>query len=265
MRYLVTGAAGHAQEVGWSLRKQCVRRGSECSLVFFDDAVSRGPLPSGLGDVVGTLDRVGDYARLGQAELVLGVGLPRTKAAIVERLRGVSLPWATVIHPAAIIGPNVHIDEGSYVAAGAILTVNARLGRFTTINTHCAVAHDAAVGDFATLHPNVHISGSASIGEGCEIGAGAVVIQTVDIGPWAVLGASCTAIASLAGRRTYVGVPARDVQTPPPARSVGTLDDRDLAGSEAHADEDAVSSPLHVPRRLMLPSKGVVSKGTHGR
>lgn len=211
MRYLVIGAAGHAQEVAWSLREQSARRGDACDLAFFDDALSSGPLPSGLGNVVGNLDRVGEYARQGDAQLVLGVGLPRTKAAVVERLQKLELRWATVVHPTAILGPNVRIAEGSYVAAGAILTVNVRLGRFTTINTHCAVAHDATVADFVTLHPDVHLSGGAEIGVGCEIGAGAIVIQGITIGPWAVLGASCTAIRPLAGGQTWVGTPARDL------------------------------------------------------
>lgn len=211
MRCLVAGAAGHAQEVAWSLREQCARRGDVCELVFFDDALPPGPLLSGIGSVAGGLDGMGAYARRGETELVLGVGLPRTKSAIVSRLEHLGLPWATVIHPAATIGPNVWIDEGCYVAAGAILTVNVRIGRFATVNTHCAIAHEAVVEDFATLHPNVHVCGDVSIGKGCEIGAGAVVIQGISIGPWAVLGASCTAIEALTGGRTYVGTPARDV------------------------------------------------------
>jgi sugar O-acyltransferase (sialic acid O-acetyltransferase NeuD family) len=212
MRYLVIGAAGHAQEVAWSLREQSERRGEPSDLVFFDDALSPGPLPSGLGSIVGGLDSIASHAHQGESQLVLGIGLPRTKFAVVNRLQNLRLRWTTVIHPAATIGPNVCVDEGSYVAAGAILTVNARIGRFATINTHCAVAHEAVVGAFATLHPNAHVAGGVSIGEGCELGAAAVVIQGITIGPWAVLGASCTAIAPLAGGRTYVGTPARDVQ-----------------------------------------------------
>jgi len=211
MRYLVVGAAGHAQEVAWSLREQSARRGDACELLFFDDALPPGPLPSGIGSIADGLDGVAAYERRGETQLVLGIGLPRTKSAVVSRLEHLRLPWATVIHPAATIGPNVCIDEGCYVAAGAILTVNARIGRFATVNTHSAVAHEAVVGDFATLHPNAHVCGGVSIGEGCELGAGAVVIQGISIGPWAVLGASCTAIEALTGGRTYVGTPARDV------------------------------------------------------
>src|SRR5262245_35690206 len=107
MRYLVIGASGHAQEVAWSLTEQCRVAGSSCELRFFDDAVSRGAVASGLGDVVGTIDDIADHLRGDEVALVLAVGRPRTKLALVERLARLKVPWATVVHPRATIGPNV--------------------------------------------------------------------------------------------------------------------------------------------------------------
>ena len=206
VRYLVIGAAGHAQEVAWALREQGA---GDCELLFFDDAVPPGRLPSGLGRVAGPLSAVAHCAHGTAAALVLGIGLPRTKAAVVARLAPLGLPWATVVHPRATVGPNTVVGAGSYVGAGAILTVNARVGRFTTINMHCQVAHDSVVDDLATLHPDVHLAGGVVIGEGAELGTGTIAIPGVAIGPWAVLGAGAVAVRSLAGGRTYVGVPAR--------------------------------------------------------
>jgi len=74
---------------------------------------------------------------------------------------------------------------------------------------HCQVAHDGVLGDFVTLHPDVHLAGGVIVGEGAELGTGAIAIPDVTIGPWAVLGAGAVATLPLAGRRTYVGVPAR--------------------------------------------------------
>jgi sugar O-acyltransferase (sialic acid O-acetyltransferase NeuD family) len=209
-RFLVIGAAGHAQEVAWSLAEETARRGERCELLFLDDNVGKGPLPSGLGEVVGTIDDAGAYAD-GETQLVLGIGLPRTKAAVVSRLAPLGRSWATVVHPAATIGPNVALGEGSYVAAGALVTVNVRIGRFATVNMHCQVAHDGELGDFVTLHPDVHLAGGVVVGEGAELGTGAVVIPGTTIGPWAVLGAGTVAVRSLGGRRTYVGMPAREL------------------------------------------------------
>lgn len=218
MRYLVIGAAGHAQEVAWSLVEE---RGRDCELRFFDDAVGPGPVACGLGDVVGRLDDVANHVRGDEVALVLGIGRPRIKRAVVARLATLDVPWATVVHPRATIGPNVELGAGSYVAVGAVVTLNVRMGRFATINTHCQVAHDGIVGEFATLHPSAHVAGCVAIGEGCELGTGASVIPGVAIGDWAVLGAGCVATTSLRGGATYVGVPARAARSPAAERRAG--------------------------------------------
>ena len=213
-RYLVIGAAGHGQEVAWSIRERTHAGGERCELLFFDDRIAPGPLASGLGDVVGPLDAVGDHAG-GGAELVLGIGLPRAKQRVVDRLSRQAIPWATVVHPGATLGPNVSLGEGTYVAAGAIVSVNVSAARFVTINFHCQAAHDDVLEDFVTLHPDVHLSGNVHVGAGAELGTGALAIPGVKIGAWAVLGAGCVAVDSLAGDATYVGVPARAVVKQP--------------------------------------------------
>ncbi len=211
MRYLVIGAAGHAQEVAWSLGEGLRAREERAELRFFDDVVTRGPLASGLGDVVGGLDTVGEHVRGDETRLVLGIGLPRTKAALVARMAPLGLEWETVVHPRATVGPNVEIGPGAYVAAGAVLTLNVRIGRFATVNMHCQVAHDGVVEELATLHPDVHLAGGVVVEEGAELGTGAIAIPGLRIGPWTVLGAGCVAVHGLTGWSTYVGLPARAV------------------------------------------------------
>jgi sugar O-acyltransferase (sialic acid O-acetyltransferase NeuD family) len=211
MRFLIVGAAGHAQEVAWSLREQETHSGRACEMLFFDDAIPKGALASGLGGVVGTLAHLRAYVHLDGTALVLGVGLPALKTAIVERVAQLGMPWATVVHPAATVGPNCRIGEGSYVAAGAIVTVNCTIGRFVTVNMHCQVAHDGVLEDLVTLHPDTHLGGNVRVEQGAELGTGSIVTPGLTIGPRAVLGAGCTAVRSLSGHATYVGVPAQPV------------------------------------------------------
>jgi len=214
MRYLVIGASGYAQEVAWSLSEQLRARGESGEMRFFDDAVPPGLVESSLGDVVGATDQVSKPLQGDDVALVLGIGLPRTKSKVVERLTPLGVPWATVIHPLAAIGPNVEIGAGSYVGAGAIITVNARIGRFATVNLHCQIAHDDVVGDFVTLHPDTHLSGNVTVGEGCELGTGSIVVPGASLGAWAVLGAGCVVVRSLTGGATYVGLPAQALARP---------------------------------------------------
>jgi len=215
MRHLIVGAAGFGQEVAWALACQLRTQGLRSDFAFFDDAVAAGPLPSGLGHVAGGLDVLGRYVESTRrggdplVRLVLGIGLPAVKEGVVARLAPLGVPWATVVHPAALVGPNVEIGPGAYVGAGAILTVNVRVGSWVTVNLHCQVAHDDVLEDFVTLHPDVHLSGNVTIGRASELGTGAIVTPGTTVGPGAVLGAGCVAVRALDGHRTYVGMPAR--------------------------------------------------------
>jgi sugar O-acyltransferase (sialic acid O-acetyltransferase NeuD family) len=226
-RYLVTGASGHAQEVAWALGEQTKAQGEACEFLFFDDRIVAGPLASGLGSVRGPLDAVAEHARGGEARLVLGIGLPGTKMAVVRRLTPLGLPWATVVHPAAMIGPNVSIGEGSYVGAGAIATVNVRIGRFATVNMHCQVAHDDVLGDFVTLHPDVHLAGRVVVGEGAELGTGAVVIPGATIGPQSSAQGRSPCGRSAVSAHTSGCPPAPSPRAPaersPPSRITGSV------------------------------------------
>ncbi len=212
MRYLVIGAAGHAQEVAWSLVEETRARGEVAELFFFDDRLPCGEVACGLGPIVGGLDAIAAYAGGDGVRLVMGIGLPDAKRAVARRLAAAGLAWATVVHPRATIGPNTRVAAGSYVAAGAVLTVNVQIGRFATINMHAQVAHEGTVHDFATLHPDTHLAGNVTIGEGCELGTGSVVIPGLSVGAWAVVGAGGVVIESLDAGRTYVGVPAGEAR-----------------------------------------------------
>src|SRR5262249_40095524 len=141
---------------------------------------------------------------------VLGVGLPRIKAALVARLAPLGLRWATVVHPSATLAPGVSLGTGSYDAAGAILPVNVRVGCFATGRGHGHIADGSMIGDLVSRHPDAHVGGEVHIGEGAEIGAGAVVLAGTPMGPWAVVGAGGVAVRPLNGGRTYGGVPARE-------------------------------------------------------
>lgn len=252
MRYLVIGAAGHGQEVAWSLREElrACGAGEDCEIAFLDDALRPGEVACGLGPVIGGVELAVREAARANTRLVMGVGLPRTKAAIVRRLNVPEHVWTPVVHPAALVGPNVTMGVGSYVGPGAVLTVNVRLGRFVTVNTHCLVAHGGTLGDFATLHPDVHLSGEVAIAQGSEVGAGAVVIPGVTVGEWAVLGAGAVAVDHVRGGRTHVGVPARELAAWPRAEAPAPASQHPAAPLPATKHAEA---PLPATKHAVAP------------
>lgn len=116
---------------------------------------------------------------------------------------------ATLIAPTATIGVGATVGEGSFVAQHAHVGPMAQFGAACIVNTGAAVEHEVIVGAFS--HVSVHsvVAGRARIGSFCFIGAGAIVIDKVQVADGITLGAGGVAASDLLETGTYIGVPAR--------------------------------------------------------
>lgn len=100
--------------------------------------------------------------------------------------------FATLIHPSAIIGSNVIIQEGCQIMAGAIIQTGAMIGANSIINTKASIDHDSVIGQNCHAAPGATICGACNIGENVHIGTGASIIQQCSIGSNSVIGAGTT-------------------------------------------------------------------------
>jgi UDP-N-acetylglucosamine acyltransferase len=126
------------------------------------------------------------------------------------------------IHPTAVIGPNVEIeddvyvgplcvigfpaewkgreneDKGVLICSGArltgLVTVDSGVERRTVIGQNCYlmkaahVGHDAYISANVTISCGAKIGGHAFIGDGCNIGLNAVIHQRQSIGEGCMIG-----------------------------------------------------------------------------
>lgn len=180
-----------------------------------DDAARHGSVVADL-PVLGGVDWVAANSAVG---VVVAVGNPRVKRAIVERLKKVGAQFPTVIHPSVVCGQNVVFGEGCIVCAGTILTTDANLGSFVTINLACTVAHDDVIGDFVTMHPCGSLSGNVHLGDGVEFGTGSIAIPGVRMGAWSILGAGAVVTKDIPPHTTAVGTPAKVIRVHDPRSS----------------------------------------------
>jgi sugar O-acyltransferase (sialic acid O-acetyltransferase NeuD family) len=179
-------------------------------LGFLDDDPARHGGTVADERVLGGLDWLEEHPDI---EVVLGVGSPRGRAALLRSLDERSIRPATVIHPSARIGPRVQIGAGCIVCPGVVLTCDISLGRAVIVNYGAVLGHDGRVGDAAFIAPGAHLAGNVSIGERADIGIGASVIQGITIGPDAVVGAGAAVIRNVEPGATVVGVPARPLKS----------------------------------------------------
>lgn len=124
----------------------------------------------------------------------------------------------SVVSRHAVVGPRNEIGEGAILCAFAVVTANARIGRFFHGNLRCYVAHDCVIGDYVTFAPGVCCNGNVHVGDHAYVGTGAIIRNgTPDrplvIGEGAVVGMGAVVTKDVAPYTTVVGNPARVLET----------------------------------------------------
>ena len=201
----IFGAGGHARVVASILRAQG-RQVAGC----FDDSYTGNvmggeperilgvPLLGSFGDILVHRDRIRDVF------LGLGDNLARERAFLLLSREGFELP--ALVHPAAVLEPDVVLGDGTVVCTGAILGVQVVVGRGSLINTGVIVDHESAVGSFTHLAPRVTIAGRTTVGDRCFVGVNASIADKIAIGDSATVGAGSVILQDVPAAEQVVGV-----------------------------------------------------------
>ena len=203
---LLVGAGGHAKVLIDALLA--------CSVDIIG-IVTREPVSSGalLGvKFVGTDAGIAQFPP-SAVELVNGVGSVRStqlRREVYERFKAQGYSFASVIHPAAVVGREVRCGEGVQIMAGAVVQSGSEIGDDVILNTRSSIDHDCRLGAHVHVAPGAVLSGGVTIGAGAHIGTGAVIMQSIVIGEGAVVGAGGVVVRDVAAGAVVYGVPARE-------------------------------------------------------
>ncbi len=161
--------------------------------------------------VLGTdADVVRLWQEIGPFDAHLAIGDPAIRRRVAERLeRDVpSMAFPPVVHPLARLAANAVIDDGAFIAIGAAVCADARVGRHAIVNTNASIDHDCVLDDYAFAGPGAALGGTVIVGAGAFIGIGAVVLPNLTIGPGATVGAGAVVVDDVAANTTVIGAPA---------------------------------------------------------
>lgn len=200
-RLVVVGAGGHGREVVALARTA----GWEVAGVVSADPPDVGVLARLGVDWLGEPDAL---ERLG-LPVALGIGYPEVRRRVAAEVLAAGVDVVTLVHPTAVLGPDVQLDEGALVQAGAHLTTNVRLGLHTHVGVGAVVSHDCRLGDFVTLAPRVALSGDVNLADGVFCGVGSVIVPGCSIGVGTTIAAGAVVVGDVPAGVTAKGVPAR--------------------------------------------------------
>ena len=204
---ILVGSGGHARVLLSTLVLLCRR-----VLGSVDPDKSRAEL---LGiPYLGDDDAVSRYDP-GQVMLINGVGSVASitkRLKVYESFRKRGYCFALVIHPGAIIAPEVQLAAGVQIMAGAIIQTGTVVEEDCIINTGARIDHDCVIEAHAHVAPGAVLSGSVHVGAHAHVGVGATVIQGAQIGSDSIVGAGAVVLSDVPESCTVVGVPARPIQ-----------------------------------------------------
>ena len=216
--WLILGASGHAKSLASIIRG----RGDSIGAV-----ADRSLTPSGARDLQlsafrnadGTLPELFDddaaaldFAARESLSVTIGVGANGVRAKIAEliladgRFGSLVDPLvaaSATVDGTSVLGPLTQVCEHAHVGPLAAVA------DAVIVNTGAVVEHDCSVGAGAHLAPGSVLLGAAEAGRQVFLGSGARILPGIQVGDHAVLGAGAVATRNLDGMATYVGVPAR--------------------------------------------------------
>lgn len=196
-KLIIIGAGGHGKVI-----VDIALKNKYDIVGFLDEDATIG---STLGiPILGSIEDVPKYQD--SCEFVIAIGSNRIRRRIAEQY---DVKWAILIHPAAVIGIDVQIGEGTVIMANAVVSPSTTIGRHCIINTGVVVEHDNILNDYVHISSNATLAGTVTIGISTHIGVGACVKNNIEITGKTTIGAGAVVVKNITERGVYVGVPAR--------------------------------------------------------
>ncbi len=205
---IIAGAKSHATEVIELFSKSEILE----DICFFDDVNSLDTLFNKF-KIFNSLESVAEYFKTHDSKFVLGVGNPKLRLLISNKLENQGGTLTSIISKSAKIGKyNVNLSPGLNIMSFVFISNNTTIGRGTLINTKASIHHDVQVGEFCEISPNALLLGGVIVGDFSSVGANATVLPNVTIGSNVIIGAGAVVTSDLPNNCTAVGVPAKIIK-----------------------------------------------------
>lgn len=197
MKLAIIGAGGHAKEVYQSLIRQGEGKHRSAGFYVEPEYVTEGAVLCGLP--IKSVEELDSETHL----IHIAVGNIDFRARLYSNMKEFGFNFATIIDPLSTIADS-DIQEGSYIAPGAILTADVKIGKCCIVNTGAIVSHECVIEDFCNISPGAVLCGNVRVGERSLIGAGSMIREKTWIRDNVVLGMGSVVTKNILDPGTYI-------------------------------------------------------------
>ena len=146
------------------------------------------------------LGSVEDYVIQEDDVFFCAMGDAHWRKHYAQLISGKGGTFISIIHPTALVSPQVIIGEGCIIGSLTTISTNVRIGDHVMIQCFVDIGHDVIVSDYASIESYVFLGGYSSVGElttmhtrssiiphrrvgnDCVVGFGSVVMRNVKDG-----------------------------------------------------------------------------------
>ncbi|WP_069650357.1 acetyltransferase [Caloranaerobacter ferrireducens] len=208
-KVILIGGGGHCKVV-----IDAIKRENRYEIVGITDIRSIGEKVLNV-PIIGNDSKLQEIRNSGINKALITLGSIKDNSyriSLYDKVKRIGFSFINVIHPQAIIGEQVFMENGNVILPGVIINACTRIGNNCIINTGSIIEHDCVIGDHVHISPGVKIAGGVKIGKGSFIGIGSTIIQGVKIGNNVTIGAGAVVIEDIPDNAIVVGIPAKNIK-----------------------------------------------------
>lgn len=178
-------------------------------IVFIDDSKRESIINSAK---VYTFDSFQQECPPSVAKIVIAVGEPAIRRMLRDKVTNQGYALQTLVHPAAFVGAETKIGDGTIIQYGSFVSCNTNIGMNVLVQPNSSVGHDCDVGNEVVLSSYVGISGTCTVGEQTYIGVSVPVRENSTIGAHSIIGMGSVVLRDIPEGVIAMGNPARVVK-----------------------------------------------------